>query len=286
LQKIDEICGTKVEARVAVIFSWDNMWALDNCQGYANAGKKYYETCYAYHRFFWEMGIDCDVVSPKADLSGYKIVVAPMLYLTDRPIIDNLRDFVAAGGTLYATYMLGTVNETDLCWLGGIPAEELKEVFGITAQEIDTLYPGEIQKVTLCGQVHEVCDYCEALQLRGAEALATYADGWMAGMPAVTVNSYGKGRAFYQACRDTGSLKKEVLSAIVEQAGVGGNVLLHPYGVTAHSRTDGEHTYVFVENYLEQEAQVSLRTPMENMLTGKTEQQITLPPYGFGVYKR
>ncbi len=286
LKKIDEVCGTRVDAKAAVIFSWENMWALDNCQGYANAGKKYYDTCYAYHRFFWENGIDCDVVSPKADLSGYKIVVAPMLYLTDRPIIDNLRAFVANGGTLYATYMLGTVNETDLCWLGGIPAEELKEVFGITAQEIDTLYPGDTQQVNLCGKMHEVCDYCEVLKLEGAEALATYADGWMEGTPAVTVNRCGKGRAFYQACRDTGSLKRELLTAIAAQAGVSGNAAGPlPHGVTAHSRTDGAHTYIFVENYLDREVSVSLHDPMENLLTGEKQQHITLPGYGFGVFK-
>ena len=286
LKKIDAICGTRVEAKAAVIFSWENMWALDNCQGYANAGKGYYETCYAYPRVLWEMGIDCDVVSPKADLSRYALVVAPMLYLTDRPIIDNLRRFVENGGTLYGTYMLGTVNETDLCWLGGIPAEELKEVFGITAQEIDTLYPGDGQQVTLCGEKHEAVDYCEVLEPDGAQTLAVYADGWMAGTPAVTVNRYGKGRAIYQACRDTGSLKRELLSAVAAQAGLAGNILEHPYGVTAHSRTDGEHTYIFVENYLDQPAAVTLRCPMENMLTGETEQHITLPGYGFGVYKR
>jgi beta-galactosidase len=209
-----------------------------------------------------------------------------MLYLTDRPIIDNLRRFVENGGTLYGTYMLGTVNETDLCWLGGIPAEELKEVFGITAQEIDTLYPGDTQQVTLCGEKHEAVDYCEVLEPDGAQTLAVYADGWMAGTPAVTVNRYGKGRAIYQACRDTGSLKRELLSAVAAQAGLAGNILEHPYGVTAHSRTDGAHTYIFVENYLDREASVTLHAPMENLLTGETEQHITLPGYGFGVYKR
>ena len=91
------------------------------------------------HRLLWERGIQCDIVSPRADLSRYKLVFAPMLYLTDKPVIENLTAYVAQGGTLWATYMLGTVNETDLCWLGGIPAEELKDVFGIEAEEIDTL---------------------------------------------------------------------------------------------------------------------------------------------------
>jgi beta-galactosidase len=82
-------------------------------------------------------------------------------------------------------------------------------------------------------------------------------------------------------------LKRELLSAIVQQAGISGNVAGQlPHGVTAHSRTDGAHTYIFVENYLDREASVTLHAPMENLLTGETEQHITLPGYGFGVYKR
>jgi beta-galactosidase len=287
LKAIDELAGTVTKAQVAVIFDWENMWALDDCQGYANAGKKYMETCYAYHRVFWEKGIDCDVVSPKADLSGYEIVVAPMLYLTDGQTIENLKSYVLRGGNLYGTYMLGTVNETDLCWLGGIPGGELKNVFGIVAEEIDTLYPAERQHATMDGAKHELVDYCEVLQLHGAHPVATYADGYYEGMPAVTAHRYGHGLAVYQACRDTGSLKTQVLEALLKQQKVKVNVEgMLSYGVTAHSRTDGETTYVFVENYSATEtASVSLREKMVDLLTGEETDTVTLKPYGFGLFK-
>ena len=287
LKTIDEVAGTVTGARVAVIFDWENMWALDDCQGYANAGKKYMETCYAYHKVFWEKGIDCDVVSPKADLSDYQIVVAPMLYLVDGETAKNLRSYVFRGGNLYGTYMLGTVNETDLCWLGGVPGGGLKEVFGIVAEEIDTLYPVERQHAVMEGKDHELVDYCEVLQLHGAHALAEYRDGWYAGMPAVTAHRYGNGLAVYQACRDTGSLKTQVLEALLKQQKVKANVGgVLPHGVTAHSRTDGENVYVFVENYSATDtADVRLWGKMVDMLTGEETENCTLPPYGFGIFK-
>lgn len=287
LEKIDQIAGTVTEAPVAVIFDWENMWALDDCQGYANVGKKYFETCYAYHRTFWERGIDCDIVPPTADISGYKMVVAPMLYMTNQAVVENLRDYVAQGGLLYGTYMLGTVDGDDLCWLGGIPAGDLKEVFGIIAEEIDTLYPEERQHAAMNGIEHELVDYCETVHLRGAQALAIYTDGYYQGMPAVTANCYGKGMAVYQACRDNGSLKAQVMEQLLAQCGVRSNVadgLTH--GVTAHSRTDGEHTYVFVENYMaSQAAPVKLHRPMMDMLTGQVTEKCILDAYGFGIYK-
>ncbi len=283
LEKIDAVAGSVTHAPAALIFDWENMWALDDCQGYANAGKKYMETCYAYHKLFWQRGIDCDIVGRNADLSGYKLVVAPMLYMTEQQTVDNLAHYVEQGGTLYATYMLGTVDDTDLCWLGGNPAGKLKEVFGILNEEMDTLYPQERQH---CGG-HELVDYCEVIHLRGAKALATYSDGWYAGQPAVTENSYGKGRAIYQACRDSGSLKEEIMDRILAHAGISSNVAgVLPHGVTAHSRTDGDKTWLFVENYSGTEgAQVALKQQMRNLLTDGVEDTCHLEPYGFAIFE-
>lgn len=286
LEAIDCAAGTVTRPKVAIVYDWENMWALDDCQGYANAGKKYTDTCYEYHRVFWERGIDCDIVSPKADLSGYRLVVAPMLYLTDGETVRNLRDYVTNGGTLYGTYMLGTVDENDLCYLGGIPGGGLREVFGIEAEEIDSLYPHERQHASMDGANHELVDYCEVIHPGSAQVLAKYADGWYEGCPAVTCNHWGKGRAVYQACRDTGSLKERVLDGILRELGIEANVEGPlPHGVTAHSRSDGEHTYVFVENYSDKDSfTVKLRDPMKNLLTGEEGSSCTLPPYGFDIF--
>ena len=211
-----------------------------------------------------------------------------MLYLTGVDTISNLAHYVRGGGTLYGTYMMGTVDENDLCYLGGIPGRELKDVFGITAEEIDTLYPDECRQAGQEG--HELVDYCETVKLCGAKTMVCYNDGYYKDTPAVTDNIYGDGRAIYQACRDTGSLKEKVLSEILEELGVVSVVNVQAplsHGVTAHSRTDGVHTYVFVENYTNQEAPaVFLRQPMENLLTGETTDCCTLPPYGFGIFKK
>jgi beta-galactosidase len=289
LQQIDEVAGTLTEAKVAIIFDWENMWALDDCQGYANSTKQYRETCYAYHKVFWEQGIDCDVVSPHADLSAYKLVVAPMLYLTDEKTVENLASYVEGGGILYGTYTMGTVDENDLCYLGGIPGSKLKDVFGIVAEEIDVLYPNERQHADMDGENFELIDYCEVLRLRGAEAIASYTDGYYTSLPAMTRHAYGKGSAVYQACRDTGKLRTKVLRQLLEEAGIGSNVITEgvlPHGVTAHSRTDGRYTYLFVENYNgTQAATIPLPKPMENMLTGETQETAELAPYGFQIYR-
>ncbi len=289
LKQLDQITGTLTNAKAAVIFDWENMWALDDCQGYAQHDKKYFDTCYAYHRQFWQRGIDCDIVSPKADLSRYQIVVAPMLYLVDEETARNLEGYVRGGGNLYGTYMLGTVDETDLCHLGGIPGLGLRQVFGILAEEIDTLYPHDRQHAQLDGQLHELVDYCEVIHPEGAKVLATYDDGWYKGSPALTVNHYGAGKAYYQTCRDSGSLADRAFTEILQELGM--DTLLDmpgilPHGLTAHSRTDGEYTYLFVENYDGTATyEVPLKNEMTDLLTGESVSKVTLPPYGLAVLK-
>lgn len=289
LEAIDEIAGTVTRPQVAVVYDWENMWALDDCQGYVLADKKYRPTCYEYHRIFWERGIDCDIVSPKADLSAYKLVIAPMLYLADDETVSNFKDYVNQGGILWSTYMLGTVDGNDLCRLGGLPGGGLKEVFGITAEEIDTLYPEERRHAAMNGAEHELIDYCETIHPAGAEVLASYTDGYYEGMPAVTVNRFGKGKAIYQACRDAGSLKERILEGLLKDAGIESvvaSVEALPHGVTAHSRTDGQTTYVFAENYSPTDtAAISLGKPMKDMLSGEVTDKCQLAPYSFRVFK-
>ena len=287
LKKIGEVAGSVTDAPVALILDWENLWALDDCQGYAQKDKKYFETCYAYHRVFWKKGINCDIVAPDADLSAYKLVIAPMLYLISQATAENLRQYVEKGGTLYGTYMTGTVDENDLCHLGGIPGCGLKDVFGITAEEIDTLYPEEVRHAEKNGQLHRLVDYCETIHPHGAQVLCSYEDGYYQGTPAVTCNRFGAGHAIYQACRDDGSLKTAILEEWMDKLAIHSEASGElPHGVTCHSRTDGQFTYVFLENYLAQEAApVQLCQPMTDLMTGQIADRCVLPPYGYGIYR-
>lgn len=289
LKAVDEISGTLTHADVAIIYDWENLWALDDAQGYAK--RKYYNrTVYGYHKFFWKRGIACEIVPRNADLTKYSLVVAPMLYMTDAATIDGLCDFVSRGGTLYATYMLGTVDENDLCHLGGIPGGKLRVVFGIVNDECDVLYPDEIHTVRCSGRDYAAVDFCEVIRSTGAKVLAAYTDEYYAGTPALTRNDYGKGTAVYQAFRDTGDFSDAVLAELCRECGISQVIPTDyaplPHGMSAHSRTDGENTYIFVENYSEEVAPpLRLGREVTDMLSGRRVTEVTLPPYGFGIYK-
>ncbi|MBQ8885625.1 MAG: beta-galactosidase [Clostridia bacterium] len=288
LKKIDEAAGTTVKARVAILFDWENWWALDNCQGFQLKDKKYEETCVEYYKPFWRRGVAVDVIGPQKDFSAYDLVIAPMLYMTDRAMIQKIASYVEQGGTFYATYMLGMVNESDLCYLGGFPAAELKEVFGLWNEEIDSLYPEERGEITLNGGTrYATKDYAEVLHERGAKVLARYSKEFYNGTPAYTVNKYGKGKAYYQAFRDTGEFKDCVFFTIMKELGIEGAVPELPAGVTAHTRTDGDTVYLFIENYsAERKENIALGNEYEDMLTGEKVLTVGVDGYGMRILKR
>ena len=151
------------------------------------------------------------------------------------------------------------------------------------------MYPDEKGQVTTkCGKAFDAVDYCELIHAKGAKVLAEYSKDFYAGRPALTVNEYGKGKAYYQAFRDTGEFKKQILTEILNELKVEKNIPDGaPEGVAAHKRTDGKTTYLFVENYRGDEVKgVRLGEEYEDMLTGEKTNAVCIPAYGSRILKK
>ncbi len=283
---LDEIVGTMPEAKVAMIYDYENNFALADAQAFARHDKKYYLTENLIYKHLFERNVAVDVLPREADLSDYAVVIAPMLYLCSQTTIDRFTDFVANGGTLLATYMLGMTDENDLCHLGGFPGGKLKEVFGIWNEEIDSLYPEERVSVSYGGKTYEAMDYCERIHAQGAEVLATYASEFYAGEPAVTCNAYGKGKAYYVACRDTGELMDALIGRILAEKHIVGYAP-KTENVSVSMRTDGENEYYFCENHGDTATACSLVGSFTDMETGeRVINEVSLPPLTCRILKK
>jgi len=207
--------------------------------------------------------------------------------LIDSKLKLKIKDYVANGGTVYATYMLGYVNENDLCYLGGFPCEELKEVFGIWNEEIDSL-TAQDKTIIKCNDKEYIGkDYSEIIHLQGANALAYYDSEFYKGTPCYTVNHYKKGKAYYQAFRDDGMFKKDALNKILSDLNIDGDIKEEIVGVTSTKRTDGENEYLFVQNYNEEVVEnIKLKNKYVSMLDGKEKDVVNLDSYGIDILKR
>ena len=130
LEKLSDIRGTLVKSKVALLFDWDNMWAIDDMRGMSQETKLYPKTCIQMYKNLLRFGVDVDIIPSDDPLDDYEVVVAPMLYMIRPGVGESLKRFVERGGQLLATYLTGYVDENQLNFLGGFPGDGLTELFG------------------------------------------------------------------------------------------------------------------------------------------------------------
>lgn len=295
LDKLDEIVGTTVEAEVAIIFDWENRWAIKDAQGPRNLGVKYETTVRQFYWPLWERGIPTDVIDMEQDFSRYKLLIAPMLYMIRPGVGERIERFVENGGTFIATYWSGIVDENDLCFLGGFPGP-LRKTLGIWSEEIDGLHDRDRNTLVMkpdnelgLGGSYEIKELCDLIHVEGAETLGTYQCDFYSGRPALTVNRLGKGKAYYVAARTEPAFLDAFIGKVSEESEVFRvlNVTL-PYGVTAQIRKDERNDYIFLLNFSEEEKGVQLdQSAYLDVLTGKpVAGTVVLPKYGTAILKR
>ena len=167
LKKIAPAAGTRVKARTALLFDWDNRWAIQDAKALSQQTKAYEETCMAIWKEFLKLGVEMDILPSDADFTDYDLLIAPMLYLLQPQTASCLKAFVQRGGQLVATYFTGYVDKDQLCYLGGFPGDGLSDLFGIISEEIDTLYPSDSNKIRFTPEYAsmewQVKDYAEIL---------------------------------------------------------------------------------------------------------------------------
>lgn len=269
LERLAEITGTETKAKVAVVFDWENRWALEDAQGPRNEGLFYKETVEKSYYAFRKQGLDVDVIDMEQDFSEYQILAAPMLYMFRSDFSERVRQFVADGGQFILTYWSGIVDETDLCYLGGTP-HGLLDVLGLRSTEIDALYEGEYnQAIPIANnemgleKIWKCSTLCDLVKVSTADVMATYGMDFYQGMPAFTKNSYGKGNAYYICADFDQGFYDEIYAKIAETVNIECPIENIPEGIEVTTRYGTEYQYLFVQNFNRHAVKIAL--PVEEM---------------------
>lgn len=211
-------------SRIAVVYDYASEWATEHSATPTQSVRHWTEPL-DWFTALADCGLTADVVPLAGDWDHYDMVVLPSVYLLSETDARRVREYVAGGGNLFATYYTGISDEHDHVWLGGYPGA-IRDVVGVRSEEFAPMGEGDgtLDHLDLSnGTVaHDIADVITSTA-DSARVLATYqADPWtgMDGVPAITVNTYGEGRAAYVGCRLGADGLAASLPAIFEAMGV------------------------------------------------------------------
>ena len=295
LQQVgDLIDATQPAADVAIVTSYESRWALDAVASSAvlpsifrQEGLGVHEAAQAYHRTLMDLNVTTDAMDPRAPLGGYRLVIAPRLYCVDDAIAANLRAFVAAGGVLCLTPRSGVVDRYNVIF--DVPAPgPLREIAGVEVDDYGSLkapLPLKPAAVGFPAAVREAALWADEIQLTTAEVQTAYASDWLRGMPAITVNRYGRGKVIYVGTILRGPSLQAFMAWLLALAEVPLGPVTPP-GVRAYERRSDILRLLFLLNFNEEATLVHLPEPWQDAFTEEPGQEVTLGPADVRILKR
>lgn len=283
LPKLDSVLASQVKVDVAILLDWENWWALE-LDGKPSNDVRLMPQIMSYYAPLYQRNITVDFAHPESDLSKYKLVIAPNLYLVNDQTVENINHYVENGGNLVMSFFSGIVDENEHIRLGGYPAP-FHDMLGLVVEEY-VPYP-EKHSNSICtddGKPFQCTLWSDVVHLRNAKAIATYEQDYYAGNPAITHNVFGKGNTFYVGTVLENSGMEWLIEHVCKLADVQPFSANMPAGVELLQRINGKSSFLFVLNHSNERVNVPIETQGHDLLTGMAVNGfVELEPSGVAV---
>lgn len=284
LARLTPLLGSRVEAEVAIVFDWENWWAMEG-EGQPSSDLKAVDRLRTFYDPLWQRNITVDVVPPEADLSRYRLVVVPSLYLVRDGVREYFERYVRDGGTLLMSFWSGIVDANDHVRPDGYPAQ-FRRLLGLRISEWEPYGPAQRNMLRWSdGREHACSLWSDLLDPEGADVLAWYGNDWYAGRAAITRHRFGDGSTYYLGTQPDAHGMGHVLDLALDTAGVGRPANI-PAGVESVRRTDGDSSFLFLLNHSEIHVDVPLDRAAHDLLSDQPHgSSCQLPPLGVAVLR-
>ena len=294
LRALDAVRGGRVPADVAIVFDWESWWALELPSKPSNRIEQIAQL-EAYYRPLFEANVTADFARPTDDLSRYKLVIAPSLYLVSDEGAANLASYVEKGGHLVMTFFSGIADPNEHIRLGGYP-QPFVRVIGL--QVVDWVPLGDSEKVAVHfsdgvtagngsagGATGEI--WAELLDIHGAEVMATFASSDLNGKAAVTLNRFGAGTAQYVSTHLDAPALAQLVRSACKRVGVA-PVMALAAGVEAVQRDVPGGSILFLLNHGDATVEIAVPGDAVSLNGGKAmaDGRLHLGPRDVAILRR
>ena len=235
--------------------SLDNeiFWSA-NGQPFPTVLVSYFGELEYYFNAFHDLNVSVDIIGVDYDFSKYKIVVAPLLHLLKPGLKDAVQDFVRKGGIFISTYFSGVIDEFVGVFLDGYLGP-LKDVLGVKVEEYNPLPAGGKNQMKMTKAVKGLQEkygcslWCDVVHPTTAQTLAVFTNGYYAGSPSLTENTYGNGKAYYVATRPDKDFMRDFLLEVMHEVNLPALSLTEQVEVMVRSGADTYEIFFLYESW-------------------------------------
>ncbi len=210
-----ELADLRKDNRVAILFSSESHHGIrympfSDRIDYMTVLRQMYGALFA-------MNVEADFVNPDTeDLSRYKVLLVPPLYVASDRTLDRIARFVESGGQVVMSFKSGFANEHSTVRWQRAPGP-LRKAAGFSYQEFSSLPAALPLKPDLykLGEKNRASVWAEFLMPESATVLASYDHPFFGRFPALTRNRYGKGTLTYEGTYLSDELQQAVIRDVV-----------------------------------------------------------------------
>jgi beta-galactosidase len=276
------LAGTTIKSEVAILHSYDSRWAI-NWQRHNKNFDVNYEIGY-YYGGIRPIAQSVDVLPPMANLSSYKLVIAPGLNVLSDAAARNLAEYVRGGGHLVLGQRSAMKDDDN----GLQPARQpgpLGELLGGRVEQYYALNDA----IPIEGQwgSGDCPLWAELLSARDkdTEVLMRYgkSNGWLDGQPAAITRKVGKGRITYIGAWLEPKMMASAAKWMASVSGVGTPLPNVPEDVEVSVRQGPRGSVYILVNLSKDTQTIPLPAAMSDVLEGGTKSSVTLARYGVAV---
>jgi beta-galactosidase len=199
--------GAPARASVAVVFDYETQWMFE----IQRHGKSFdYQTLvFDYYASLRELGLDVDIVSSKADLSSYRLVVVPSIAVIDAALVEQIE----RGSAHWVFGPRSGSKTTTFAIPSSLPPGALQSVLPMQVLEVETLRPTLAPAISIGDAQGVAIHWREHVRANGETRIdAQFDDAW----PAIL----SRGKVRYVAAWLSHALHRAVLQQAANEAGI------------------------------------------------------------------